>query len=91
MNIKIQMIPLLPPEKDQTSPEKLACNFSVIHFVVDMEHIHLTGARPHTQDLCRGRVSGLFNLLSTQKVSVILIVAVESTYIFTAKRIVNMY
>ena len=30
--------------KGQTSPEKLACNFSVIHFVVDLERIHLTGA-----------------------------------------------
>ena len=66
--------------KDQTSPEKLACNFSVIHFVVDMEH-HSPDWAPHTQDLCRGRVFGLFNLLSTKKVSVILIVAVESTYI----------
>ena len=27
------------PGKDQSIPEKLACNFSVIHFVVDLEHI----------------------------------------------------
>ena len=45
MNIKIQMIPLLPPEKDQTSPEKLACNFSIIHFVVDLEHITWLGPK----------------------------------------------
>ena len=32
------------PEKDQTSPEKLVCNFRVIHFVVDLEHI--TSLRP---------------------------------------------
>ena len=27
------------PGKDQSIPEKLACNFSVTHFVVDLEHI----------------------------------------------------
>ena len=27
------------PRKDQSIPETLACNFSVIHFVVDLEHI----------------------------------------------------
>ena len=31
------------PEKDQTSPETLVCNFRVIHSVVDLEHITSLG------------------------------------------------
>ena len=38
--------------KDQTSPEKLACNFSVIHFVADLEHIRI--CRNFVEEECLG-------------------------------------
>ena len=69
-----------------------SCNFSVIHFVIDLEHIpYSPDWGPHTQDLSRERVSGLFNLLSTKKVNVILIVVVESTHLHCKEVCEYMY